>query len=354
MTDNAPPDRPGGPGGWPRDEGSATRQFNSPHGDPQRPGQGDPEQRDGRGGEGYGPGPRREGYGPDPRGDGYGPDPRRDDGYGRSPSRQGPPRRDEGFQPWDEYRQAPGPSGEELRQLGTRVSTGAGAVAGRAVSRVRGMSWQELALRIPGAVAVLAGVCCLLSCFFPWHSIFQTEGDRPLEIAVAPFRGAYVSGASRLTEQLIGNTFDSEALDTLGEVTMYVGVLVVIAALLFVLGGLAVATNRYSTAGFCAIVTGIVVLGYARVVSGVVGNFAEVGHDIASAAGVLDPDLLESISGGDLGYIDLQDIVEKFIPEAGFGLGLTTFALWIAVIGVVVYLAMIVYREWIRFQRWSA
>lgn len=377
MSDDAPPERTGGEGGWPRDEGSATRHFATPDGPERSPAQGRPEPYGGPGdGDRYGrEDDHRARYGADPRRqsdragydegrgyerdqaygrgaeraadarredpgtsyrESYGPGPRGIDGYGRSPMHQGPPPREDGFQPWDEYQQGPLPGSEAFRQFGNRYSSAAGG----AFRRVRSMSWQELMLRIPGALAILSGVFVLIACAIPWHSMFRSGSGQHFEVAVAPFRGMYVKGGSRWSDPLLQASFGDEMLNDVHEVTIGVGATLVVAALLLLLGGLAVATLRFQTAGMCSIVLGLVALGYARISSGIVGNVVEGGKEFLSTA-----DDFVGTSGKS---------IDSLLPQPALGLGVSTFALWVAALAVVVYLAMIVYREWIRFRRWAA
>src|SRR5699024_6003735 len=66
-------------------------------------------------------------------------------------------------------------------------------------------------------------------------------------------------------------------------------------------------------------------------------------------------DAIGEASSGIFGSADLLGgLLSAFMPEARLGLGLSTFALVIMTIALLVYLGMIIYREFIRIRRWMA
>ncbi|WP_182636782.1 hypothetical protein [Dietzia sp. SLG310A2-38A2] len=202
------------------------------------------------------------------------------------------------------------------------------------------MPWQERMLRLPGFLAVISGVFALLSCLFPWWALFDRSGGSLIEYSIAPFRGVSASSGSRWSDMAAINTLAQDDLELARAITVSVGLALVIAALSLIVGGILVARARMQVVGISLTLFGAVILGYARVPSEMVGNVADAASDISSAIGSE--------------FSLAADLVGSMVPEARFGLGLSTFALTLAALGLVIYVAMIAYRETIRIKRWMA
>ena len=216
----------------------------------------------------------------------------------------------------------------------------AAAVATDTVRRVRSMPWQERVMRLPGAIAVLAGLLTLLSCLFAWWAVFDRTMGELIEFTVSPFRGVSASSGSRWGDMAAMNSLSGSELDTARTITIAVGFLLVIAALCMVAGGLLIALNRAQVIGAALMLLGTVFLGYARIPAEIVGGVADLATDAGAA--VSDPTGLYS------------ELFGSLIPEARFGLGLSTFALVLMTLALLIYLGMIIYRETIRIRRWMA
>lgn len=230
----------------------------------------------------------------------------------------------------------PGPGGSAPEQF----AASAAVVAGRAAQRVQRMPWQERALRLPGVLAIISGAVTLLSCLFPWWALFDRSEGSLVEYSIAPFRGVSASSGSRWSDMAAINTLSQDDLEAAQALTVSVGVALVLAALTLIAGGILVARGRMQVLGISLVLFGTVLLGYARVPSEILGNVAEATSNVTSTL------------GGELAMI--ADLVGSVVPEARFGLGLSTLALTVATLGLVVYVAMIAYRETIRIRRWMA
>lgn len=217
---------------------------------------------------------------------------------------------------------------------------GASAFAGQAVRQVRSMPWQARVMRMPGGLAVVAGLLTLLSCLFSWWAVFDRSTGGLIEYSLAPFRGVSASSGSRWSDMAALNSLDGDDVEAIRALTVYVGIMLVVAALCLIAGGLLVALDRVHTLGAGLMLLGTVFLGYARVPAEAVGNLA---------------DAIGEASSGIFGSADLLGgLLSAFMPEARLGLGLSTFALVIMTIALLVYLGMIIYREFIRIRRWMA
>lgn len=216
----------------------------------------------------------------------------------------------------------------------------AAAMATDTVRRVRSMPWQERVMRLPGAIAVLAGLLTLLSCLFAWWAVFDRTMGELIEFTVSPFRGVSASSGSRWGDMAAMNSLSGSELDTARNITIAVGLLLVIAALCMVAGGLLIALNRAQVIGAALMLLGTVFLGYARIPAEIVGGVA----DLASDAGAAVSDRTGLY----------WELFGSLIPEARFGLGLSTFALVLMTLALLIYLGMIIYRETIRIRRWMA
>ncbi|EYT61933.1 hypothetical protein H483_0112195 [Dietzia sp. UCD-THP] len=219
------------------------------------------------------------------------------------------------------------------------VASAAGA-AGQTARRVQSMPWQERLLRLPGVLAVTSGVFALLSCLFPWWALFDRSGGSLIEYSVAPFRGVSASSGSRWSDMAAINTLDQDDLEVARVLTVSVGLALVVAAVTLIAGGILIARGRMQAVGISLILFGAVTLGYARVPSEIVGNVSDAASDISSAIGAE--------------FSLVAELVGSMVPEARLGLGLSTFALTLAALGIIVYLVMIAYRETIRITRWIA
>lgn len=239
--------------------------------------------------------------------------------------------------PWQGNPQA-GPA--QGPSAGPRFGPAASAFAGQSVRRVRSMPWQERVMRVPGGLAVLAGLLTLLSCLFSWWAVFDRSTGGFIEYSLAPFRGVSVSSGSRWSDMAALNSLDPDEMEAIRAITMYVGIMLVVAALCLVAGGLLVALGRSRTLGVALMLLGTVFLGYARIPAEMVGNVA---------------DAVGEATSGFFGSADLLGgLLSAFIPEARLGLGLSTLALVLMAIALLVYLGMIIYREFIRIGRWTA
>lgn len=202
------------------------------------------------------------------------------------------------------------------------------------------MPWQEWVLRLPGILAVISGVLVLLSCLFPWWSLFDRSGGALVEYSMAPFRGLSASSGSRWSDMAALNALSPDGVEMAKAVTLAVGLALVASALTLIAGGVLVAMGRRSVLGIALVLFGAVVLGYARVPSEMVGGVAEAVSGVGAAFGA------ESLL--------VAELVGSMIPEARFGLGLSTTAMTLVTIGLVVYVGMIIYRETLRIRRWVA
>lgn len=224
---------------------------------------------------------------------------------------------------------------------GPQQPTGAAAVmSSGTVRRVRSMPWQERALRLPGALAVFAGLLTLLSCLFSWWAVFDRSMGDLIEYTVTPFRGVSASSGSRWSDMAAMNALSASELEVAENFTIAVGFLLVVSALCMVVGGLLILLARAQLVGVSLTLLGAVFLGYARIPSEMVGSMATLATDARSA--LTDP------AG------PFSDLFGSIIPEARFGLGLATFALTIVTLALLIYLGMIIYRETIRIRRWMA
>ena len=226
------------------------------------------------------------------------------------------------------------------QQPGQQQSGAAAAMATNTVRRVKSMPWQERVMRLPGALAVFAGLLTLLSCLFSWWAVFDRASGDLIEYTVAPFRGISASSGSRWGDMAAMNSLSGSELETAQNFTISIGVLLVVAALCLVAGGLLIALARAQLFGASLMLLGTVFLGYARIPAELVGNVAKLASDAGSA--LSDPTGIFS------------DLFGSIIPEARFGLGLSTFAMTIMTLALLIYLGMIIYRETIRIRRWMA
>lgn len=235
----------------------------------------------------------------------------------------------------------PGQQSGPNRFAGAQQHAGAAAaVATDTVRRVKSMPWQERVMRLPGAMAVFAGLLTLMSCLFAWWAAFdRTMGDM-IEYTITPFRGISASSGSRWGDMAAMNSLSGSELDTARSFTISIGILLVIAALCMVAGGLFIALNRAQIIGASLMLLGTVFLGYARVPAETVGSIAKLATDAGTS--MSDPTGLYS------------ELFGSLIPEARFGLGLSTFALVLMTLALLIYLGMIIYRETIRIRRWTA
>lgn len=195
-------------------------------------------------------------------------------------------------------------------------------------------------MRLPGAMAVFAGLLTLMSCLFAWWAGFDRSMGDMMEYTIAPFRGISASSGSRWGDMAAMNSLSGSDLDAARNFTISIGLLLVIAALCMVAGGLLIALNRAQITGASLMLLGTVFLGYARIPAETVGSIAKLASDAGSA--MSDPTGIYS------------DLFGSLIPEARFGLGLSTFALAIMTLALLIYLGMIIYRETIRTRRWMA
>ena len=280
---------------------------------------------------------------PEP-GPGSGPEPTR-----QFPAHEGPPA---AYSQWQSPETGYAATAQQYPQAGYQQSgpnqfaapqQHAGAAAAMAtdtVRRVRSMPWQERVMRLPGAIAVLAGLLTLLSCLFAWWAVFDRTMGELIEFTVSPFRGVSASSGSRWGDMAAMNSLSGSDLDIARNITIAVGLLLVIAALCMVAGGLLIALNRAQVIGAALMLLGTVFLGYARIPAEIVGGVA----DLASDAGAAVSDRTGLY----------WELFGSLIPEARFGLGLSTFALVLMTLALLIYLGMIIYRETIRIRRWMA
>lgn len=286
---------------------------------------------------GYDPGARG-GYGPQggyPQGQGQYP---QDGGYHQD---GGYPRGGYGQQGgYDQGGYDQGQYGPGHQGTGQQMMSSAANFAGQTAKRVQSMPWQERVMRLPGVFAVVAGFLALLSCLFPWWSMFQRDSSGVYEYSIAPFRGLRVSSANRFGDLAALNTFTRDELDTFRSITITIGSVLLIAALCLIIGGVLVALARTQVVAITLVVFGAVLLGYARVPSQIIGNFVEAASDATS------------MLSNEFGIIG--ELAASALPEARFGLGLSTAALVLATIGILIFVGMIAYRETIRIRRWMA
>lgn len=243
--------------------------------------------------------------------------------------------------PTQEFPQQGYPGGQaQFTSTPAQFGPAATAFAGQTVRQVRSMPWQERVMRLPGGLAVLAGLLTLLSCLFSWWAVFDRSMGGFIEYTLAPFRGVSVSSGSRWSDMAALNSLDGDEVEAIRAITMYMGVMLVVAALCLVAGGLLVVLGRSRTLGAALMLLGTVFLGYARMPAEMVGNLA---------------DTITEVSSGFFGSADLLGgLLSSLIPEARLGLGLSTLALIIMAIALLIYLGMIIYRESIRIRRWMA
>lgn len=284
---------------------------------------------------------------PDP-GSGSGPEPTR-----QFPAHEGQPAAYSQWESPETGSAAPGQqSGQQYPQAGYQ-QTGpnrfagapqqAGAAAAMAtdtVRRVQSMTWQERVMRLPGAMAVFAGLLTLMSCLFAWWAVFDRSMGDLAEYTVAPFRGISASSGSRWGDMAAMNSLSTSDLNAARTLTVSIGVLLVVAALCLVAGGLLIALARAQLLGASLMLLGTVFLGYARIPAEMVGNLAKTATEAGSA--LSDPTGIFS------------ELFGSIIPEARFGLGLSTFAMTLMTLALLTYLGMIIYRETIRIRRWMA
>ena len=239
------------------------------------------------------------------------------------------------------YQQPGQQQSDPSRFAGAQQHAGAAAaMATDTVRRVQSMPWQERVMRLPGAMAVFAGLLTLLSCLFSWWAVFDRSMGDLIEYTIAPFRGISASSGSRWGDMAAMNSVSQSDLDAARALTISVGVVLVVAALCLVAGGLLVAIARARLLGASLMLLGTVFLGYARIPAEMVGGIADLASDAGAA--LVDPTGLYS------------DLFGPIIPEARFGLGLSTFAMTIMTLALLIYLGMIIYRETIRIRRWMA
>ncbi|WP_010539791.1 hypothetical protein [Dietzia alimentaria] len=236
--------------------------------------------------------------------------------------------------------QPPGYPHPGYPQPGQQYAGAAAAIATNSARRVKSMPWQERVMRLPGALAVLAGLLTLMSCLFSWWAMFDRSMGEMVEYTVAPFRGVSASSGSRWGDMAMMNSLSGSDLDSVRAITISIGILLVVAALCLVAGGVLVAIARAQLLGASLMLLGTVFLGYARIPSEMVGNLAEATTKAGSA--LTDPTDVFS------------DLFGSIIPEARFGLGLSTFAMTLMTLALLIYLGMIIYRETIRIRRWMA
>ena len=245
------------------------------------------------------------------------------------------------YSQWEATAPAPGLQGQMHPQAGQQqYAEAAAAMATNTMRRVRSMPWQERVMRLTGTMAVFAGALTLLSCLFSWWAMFDRSMGTMVEYTVAPFRGVSASGGSRWGEMAAMNSLSSSDLSAVRSLSITVGVVLVVAALCLVAGGLLIAFDRAQLLGASLMLAGSVFLGYARVPSESLGNIGALASDANSA--LSDPSGIFS------------ELFASIIPEARFGLGLSTFALTIITLALLIYLGMIIYRETIRIRRWMA
>ena len=225
-------------------------------------------------------------------------------------------------------------------QAGQQYAGAAAAIATNTARRVKSMPWQEWVMRLPGALAVLAGLLTLMSCLFSWWAVFDRSMGDMIEYTVAPFRGVSASSGSRWGDMAAMNSLSGSDLDSVRAITVSIGILLVVAALCLVAGGVLIALARSQLLGATLMLLGTVFLGYARIPSEMVGNLAEATTRAGSA--LTDPTDVFS------------DLFGSIIPEARFGLGLSTLAMTLMTLALIIYLGMIIYRETIRIRRWMA
>lgn len=285
---------------------------------------------------------------PDP-GSGSGPEPTR-----QFPAHEGPPAAAysqwespetgsaaPGQQPGQQYPQAGYQQTGPNRFAGAPQQAGAAAaMATDTVRRVQSMTWQERVMRLPGAMAVFAGLLTLMSCLFAWWAVFDRSMGDLAEYTVTPFRGISASSGSRWGDMAAMNSLSTSDLNAARTLTVSIGILLVVAALCLVAGGLLIALARAQLLGASLMLLGTVFLGYARIPAEMVGNLAKTATEAGSA--LSDPTGIFS------------ELFGSIIPEARFGLGLSTFAMTLMTLALLTYLGMIIYRETIRIRRWMA
>src|SRR5699024_8625494 len=127
------------------------------------------------------------------------------------------------------------------------------------------MPWQARVMRMPGGLAVVAGLLTLLSCLFSWWAVFDRSTGGLIEYSLAPFRGVSASSGSRWSDMAALNSLDGDDVEAIRALTVYVGIMLVVAALCLIAGGLLVALDRVHTLGAGLMLLGTVFLGYARV-----------------------------------------------------------------------------------------
>lgn len=226
---------------------------------------------------------------------------------------------------------APGPDNTMARAQG---------MAQGVARQVRSMPWQERVIRAPGVAAVVAGVLTMLSLVFPWMTMVNEDmWNDPLyrgaKIGIGPFRVPYLFGGEY---SILGETIDLDLapFDTGGVVTL--GLLVSFAALCMLVGGFLLARATLPEFGAGLVVAALTALGWARLPFSIANNL----FDLARRDTVFH----EEFFNGGLG--------RSVIVKSGIGLHLTTLALWILALALVVFLGMVVYREVIRMRRWLA
>ena len=224
---------------------------------------------------------------------------------------------------------------------GTDRTMARAQVMAQGVARqVRSMPWQERVIRAPGVAAVVAGILTLLSLVFPWMTLVNDDmWNDPLyrgaKIGIGPFRLPYLFGGEY---SILGESmdFDEELVSTGSVVTL--GILVTFAALCMLIGGFLLARATLPELGAGLVVAALTSLGWARLPFSITNNLL----DLARKDSVFHEDFFD----GELG--------RSVIVRSGIGLHLTTLALWLLALALLVFLGMVVYREIIRIRRWLA
>ena len=272
--------------------------------------------------------------------------------HGQPPAYAQPPEHGQftqGFNPTPGYPgSGPYPAYGRQEDLGARFAAagaGAAAMTTRVTSQVSAMPWQEKVMRLPGVLGVLAGLLVLISTVTTWWRFGFSGGGNIYGFEISPFLGFSASTGHQFTDAAMMQTFTTDEIESIENISLVIGVLLVVAALILIIAGMLVAMGKAVTLGPAMLVLGLLVLVVARLASEMAGNFSETVQGLSSILGSFGlPD------DDPFGFSALGSVV----VEAGLGVGITTFALWLLALALIVYGGMIIYREVVHIRRWTA
>lgn len=253
-----------------------------------------------------------------------------------------------GYQQQHPAQGAHAPQGQQ--QARTQSAVGAVQVTtSKVAEQVRSMPWQVRAMRLPGLLALVAGLFTLISLLTKWVLLRVADQGVSIALTISPFRGVSGVGGNRFTEAAALNELGSDAVESLAWLSRIVGGLTVIALVLILVAGYLILRGKRPLIGPPLLVAGTLVLVYARLLVRSALEMSDAFQEITqSAIGTLSATdrVLMELAGVSLDFPEIE-----VLSRAGFSL--TTVAVWLLALAIVIYFAMIIYREIVRMKRWE-